>query len=84
MPLRSPRFYLSVAQSLLWASPTPSAGLDRTAVRVSHVHVQPSHARNIILLRVSTDVQVTVASVDVTGFTIFERLANTIGVTKLD
>ena len=84
MPLRSPRFYLSVAQTLLWASPTPSAEVDRSPVGVSHVHVQPFHARNIILLRASTGVQVAVASIDVTGFTISERLANTIGVTKLN
>ncbi len=76
MPLRSPRFYLSVAQTLLRASPTPSAGQDATAVRASHVHVQPYHARNTIF-RVSIDVQITVTFIDVTGFTISDRIANT-------
>jgi hypothetical protein len=84
MPLRSPRFYLSSAQSLLRASPTPPAGQDLTAAGVSHVHVQPCHARNTILLRVSTDVRFTVASTGVAGFTISDRIANTKCVTKLD
>jgi hypothetical protein len=55
-----------------------------TAVRASHVHVLPYNARNTILLRVSTSMHVAVASADVAGFTISERMANTEGVTKLD
>lgn len=76
--------YLSVAQTLLRASPTPSAGQDLTAVRVSLVHVQPCHARNTILLRVSNGLRFAVASTVVAGFTISERMANTGCVTKLD
>jgi hypothetical protein len=41
-------------------------------------------ARNIILLRVSTALLHAVASYDISGFSISERLTDTIGVTKLN
>ena len=77
MPLRSPRFYLFAVRSLLRASPTPFPFVDYDQVRVSHVHAQPLSARNTILLRVSVDVQTAVSSINVAGFSTFERLADT-------
>ena len=85
MPLRYSRFYLSGYPHYYGhiRLPQQQNGLF-CPVRVSHVHALPFPARNRILPRVFPVVHIVVYPNRIAGFSISDRLANTIGVTRLD
>jgi hypothetical protein len=83
MPLRSSRFYLSGCLHYYGHIRLPPSR-SRRIRRGSHVHVLPSLARNHILPRVSSAVYSSVVLSIVAGFITFERLANTLSVTRLN
>ena len=83
MPLRSSRFYLFGFLHYYGHIRLPRSRTRRIC-RGSHVLVLPSLSRNHILPRVSAAVLFTVYPNSVAGFGIFERLANTLSVTRLD
>lgn len=60
------------------------ASLDRAALGFPTFMCYLISARNIILLRVSIVLLFAVSSYDIAGFSISERLTDTIGVTKLN